>query len=154
MSFDAVLRSLRGVDARGVVGALERRNPLPPGRYWIDVFEQHSAAFAAWLGRQAGKVRVESTERFAANAGGPAREFVLFQVLEGVPWEGPGLPTIADAGVRSSADTVERPPPAQGPIDALTEDVRQAADATRTVVLVAAGAGGLYLLFKLLGGRR
>lgn len=154
MSFDAVLRSLSGVNNRAIVGALERRNPLPPGRYWIDVFEPHSAAFSAWLSRQGGKVRVESTERFPANAGGPAREFVLFQVVQAVPWEGPGLPTIADAGVRTSADTVERPPPAQGPIDALTDEVRSAADTTRTVVAVAAGAGGLYLLFKLLGGRR
>lgn len=89
------------------VGKLQRQNPLPPGRYWIDVFEKDAAAFRAWLERSPG-VRVQTTQHFDES---PARDWYLFDVTAPTSWEGPGLPTIATADVKSSEDTVQRPPP-------------------------------------------
>jgi len=67
---------------------LERRNPLPVGYYWQDVFEDQSQAFGEWLRKNRGAVVVRETE-------GENPAWVKFEVREPVPWEGPGLPTVA-----------------------------------------------------------
>lgn len=100
------------------VGALERRNPLPPGRYWIDLFEKDSPAWLAWRARN--NVKIEVTEHFSSD---PVRDFIIFRVDAPVPWEGPGFPTIAPASVQSSSDTLDRPPPEKDPLDKLTDFV-------------------------------
>jgi len=107
--------------ALSATGALERRNPLPPGRYWVDVFQSKATAFNAWLARQKDSVRVETTESYPGDLDRAyeSRDWVLFRVLAPVPWEGPGLPTVADAGVRTSDDTVQKPPPEKNPLDDL-----------------------------------
>lgn len=104
--------------------ALERRDPLPPGRYWLDLFPplvpgrpDGRKHFAEWVKEHTGAVLIESTESFAST---PPREFVIFRTSRSVPWgrhmgDVLGFPTIAPSSgagaVRSSSDTVQRPPP-------------------------------------------
>lgn len=68
---------------------LERRNPLPVGYYWQDIFEDQSSEFGEWLRRNRGSVVIRETE-------GHDPAWVKFEVREPVKWEGPGLPTVAD----------------------------------------------------------
>jgi hypothetical protein len=129
-----------GVGSVGV-GALERRNPLPPGRYWIDLFEKDSAAWLAWRARNG--VKIEVTEHFNSS---PPRDFIIFRTDTPVPWEGPGYPTIAGATVKASEDTGQRPPPTKDPIDAITDIVTSP---TAKVVGTALGivAGGALIIY-------
>lgn len=100
--------------------ALERRNPLPPGRYWIDLFpspvdgkpdgREH---FAEWSDRHNDAVHVETTQSFDSD---PPRTFVIFKTFKDLPWGQEmgtvvGFPTIAGKEVQASEDTVQRPPP-------------------------------------------
>lgn len=85
--------------------AIERRNPLPPARYWVNVPPESTADFDQWLATNAPSLHVDSTS--ALNGGW---NFVLFTVLAPVAWQGPGLPDIADASVQSYADTITSPP--------------------------------------------
>lgn len=99
---------------------IERRRPLPVGRYWIDVFESSRTMWETWL-RVAGgaNVRVEHTEDFPANDGGPARQFVIFATTAETMWPDAEMgfaPNVAGPEVQSSSDTVQRPDPPK-PID-------------------------------------
>lgn len=94
---------------------LERRNPLPKGRYWVDMFGDNRELFNEWLTANRGLVHRISVESFPADDGGPARDWSLFEVTGGptgefLPeWVGIGFPTIADSSVMSSSDTVTAP---------------------------------------------
>jgi hypothetical protein len=101
------------------VGAIERRNPLPPGRYWVDVFASKEAAFQNWLKAHKAEVQVISSETFEPIDDYEGRVWRLFKTTAPVPWEGPGLPTIAGADVNSSADTAQRPPPEKDLLDTI-----------------------------------
>lgn len=101
------------------IGAMERGVPIPntegavipPGRYWLDVFNQ--APFVDWL-HEKPEVQVETTEdkgdghvfyifsipSSATNYGKPGVWFPTVQL---------GFPTIASAGVQTSDDTVQKP---------------------------------------------
>ena len=89
--------------------AQERRNPLPVGKYWVDVFEPDWAMFTDWLDRNRGIVRVLVNETHSDET--PKRVWYLFEVNGGpggefLPvWDGPGFPTIAGTGISSSQDT-------------------------------------------------
>lgn len=89
--------------------ALERRNPLPVGRYWVDVFEPEWQRFDSWLKLNAHFVKVHADELHDDED--PERRWILFEVLTPmlVGWLGPGLPTIADKSIQSSDDTVQKP---------------------------------------------
>lgn len=91
------------------VGKLERRQPLPPGRYWVDVFGDKRAQFSFWLETSPG-VMILATESFPAN-GGPERDWYLFKTTMPVAWDALnfGYPTIADETITSSDDTVQKP---------------------------------------------
>jgi len=101
---------------------LERRSPLPKGRYWADMFVQPDfdqvAAMNEWLTANRGVVRLESSQSFDSD---PPRTWYLFEVTGGpggtfLPeWVGIGFPTIATADVHSSDDTVQKPDPEGGP---------------------------------------
>lgn len=82
---------------------VERSNPLPLGVYWQNIPQPKQAEFGAWLREHREHLRVLSTE-----GGDPS--WVLFRVLEPVPWEGPGFPTLGRDGM-NQADTVSRPDP-------------------------------------------
>jgi hypothetical protein len=138
-------------DPRGFLiatGGVERRNPLPPGRYWVDVFQSKSAAFNAWLARNKTAVKVESTESFPGDLDNAyeSRDWVLFRVLSPAPWEGPGLPTVADASVKTSDDTVQKPPPEKGPL----ENLPKLPSAAGMGAVAAAAGLGLFALVMYL----
>jgi hypothetical protein len=147
------------LDGRRVIslglGAIERRNPLPVGKYWVDVFEKDQAAFRAWLTANRGSVQAQTTESFPANEGGPARDWYLFSVTAPVTWNGPGFPTIAGPGVQTSADTAERPQPEKDPTDKLSDYLKKLADdaekAKNTILWVGAIAvvvvGGVLIAY-------
>lgn len=111
--------------------SLERRNPLPPGRYWLDAFPPHLEELQAWVAANRGAVRVAATEHYDAKpastfgwtAALPERQWTLFDVT--TPVEFPnlslGYPEIVsqtaqnsksgtpiDTGVKTSDDTVDR----------------------------------------------
>ena len=125
--------------------ALQRENPLPVGRYWIDVFDDGARFELAdrWFRDNAGAVKVDETETFEANAGGPARVFRIFRVVNPMTVRWPatelGFPTVAGADVKGSGDTVQRPPPEKSPLDELDPTA-----AAKT--LVKAGAFAVVLL--------
>lgn len=110
---------------------LERRNPVPPGRYWLDVFSPNIADITAWKNANRDRVRVVSSESFDPVPSGtqtdtrftPARLWLLFDVLSPVQFDQLkfGFPTVVkqsadaspggtpvDTGVRTSEDTVDR----------------------------------------------
>ena len=95
--------------------ALERRNPLPPGRYWIDVFGDNRPRFTTWARQQKASVKVRVTESDVNSE--PPREWHLFDVSAPVPWDAQtfGFPTVAEPEVQTSQDTVQRPPPEPEP---------------------------------------
>lgn len=108
------------------IGAVERRNPLPPGRYWIDVFGADIEPFDMWLkGNGAiGFVDVLSTEFFDGQPAvppfldaRPARNWILFRVNAHTPFNQIefGFPTIAGNDINTSSDTAQRPDPEEGP---------------------------------------
>ena len=135
--------------------ALERRNPVPAGRYWVDVFDQVSThpatkgqntqtAFRDWLRRNSATVKSESTQSFDTT---PARDFYIFRVSAPTKWEGPGFPEIATPAVQSSADTVQRPDPEKDPLDQLGDALGGAGSAASALLFaVAAGVGVLVLV--------
>ncbi len=98
-------------------GAVQRGNPLPVGAYWVDTFDLPSGdqreTFAAWLTKNRGTVALVAEEHYPGTLDGkPARAWFLFKVTAspGPFWEGPGFPTIAEPGVSTSDDTVEKAP--------------------------------------------
>jgi hypothetical protein len=84
-------------------------NPLPAGRYWLDVFEQPEGQTADFLEfAQGGLVSVESSEEFAADGTTPKRTFFIFRVkAPGAVFDAQrfGFPNIAPEGIKNSADT-------------------------------------------------
>lgn len=99
-------------------GELQKADPLPPGRYWIDVFEDKLAVFQAWFLTTPGVV-MENQEKFEPEGTYPARTWYLFEVKKPAPWglaTKLGWPTIATADVRTSDDTVQKPDPSTIPV--------------------------------------
>jgi hypothetical protein len=130
------------------VGALERRNPLPPGRYWVDVPDPKAAAFEAWRSRNGASIIVEATER---REGDVPVTWTLFRTTAPVPWEGPGIPTIATADVKSAEDTAQRPAPEPDPLTKIPNP----ADFVPSSRTIALAVGGVALVVGLvfLAGR-
>lgn len=120
---------------------LERSNPLPPARYWVNVPPESTADFDQWLQANAANLHVDST---SALDGG--WNWVLFTATAPVPWNGPGLPDIADASVRTYADTITSPPvtdPASSLVSTLETDARY----------LAIGAFALLALYVFVSAR-
>jgi hypothetical protein len=90
--------------------ALEKRDPLPVGRYWIDVTNEHETLFETWTLHD-GVYVLKSTpleDSIATEAG----TWYLFETKVPTPWGmAPtlGWPTIADASVQSKPDTADAP---------------------------------------------
>lgn len=111
--------------------AVERRNPLPVGRYWIDIIDEPGAKssriffFDSWLIRNSTAVKVLKKEElgttlWSLDYSGIRRNWYLFEVLSPVDWprdKGFGFPSIVKSpqapnapAVTSSTDTAQRPP--------------------------------------------
>jgi hypothetical protein len=113
--------------------ALERRNPLPVGLYWQDVFDKDHDAFEDWLKRNHATVTSIRNEHFDAQSeaemgvptgGLPGRDWYLFQVTAPTKWEGPGFPTKTTDANLTSEDTVQRPDPPKPPEDVIEKVVK------------------------------
>lgn len=95
---------------------VETRNPLPAGRYWIDVSKSPKSlgTFLGFLDAHKGFVHVEATED------DPEFSWYLFSTTKDLIWpEGIGYPTVAGADIKSRADTVQRADPEKDVIDQL-----------------------------------
>lgn len=119
--------------------AMQRANPLPIGRYWVDVPAAHVLEFQGWLADHANKVTVIKHETHLELS------WYLFEVTSPVEWKGPGFPTI-DEGAQSQADTGERPPPPPS----ISEQVEQAGDTLKAGLTIGGLALGGLILYKLL----
>lgn len=95
--------------------AVERRNPLPPNQfYWVDVGPEDAIAFGTWLNQYKDQVRVR-----ARRSGADGWEWVSFETVAPlVWWNGPGFPTIGEAG--QTEDDVKQVPraPSSGDVAA------------------------------------
>lgn len=129
---------------------LERRNPLPQGVYWQDVFEAKWPALDKWLSANRATVRVRTVQRFEANAGGPARQFLVFEVSAPTPWPATelGFPTIAESGSITSEDTVQRPPPEPDFIDTIKNPLGSVSSGLFWAGAAALGVLGLVALSR------
>jgi hypothetical protein len=140
---------------------IERRNPLPAGRYWIDIFESGFTAFQSWLSNNKSSVRVETTEDYPAAGDAPARQFYIFAVSAPTAWpsdRGLGLPSIATSNVTSSSDTATRPDPPPDVVDQIAATASGIGEDLKKTVLVVVGAG-LFIaiavgLSRTIGKRR
>lgn len=130
------------------LGAVERQNPLPAGRYWVDVFQNDSDTFGAWLSSNKATVRVRTTEHFDSD---PARDWYLFEVSVPTPWHGPGFPTIAGPNVTTSSDTAQRPDPPPFATEQIEQILAGEKRALTTAVWVGVGliavVGGALIVY-------
>ena len=134
--------------------ALERRNPLPSGLYWLDVFGDNRAKFEAWRKLNASLVRVVASESFDSE---PPRDWVKLEVLSPAPWDAKtfGFPTIIKPGepVNSSGDTVQRPPPEKDPLDSLG-DALSGESFSKLAGFVIAGVALVFAVNAVVSGPR
>jgi hypothetical protein len=140
---------------------LERKNPLPIGRYWVDVPDADLSKFQQWIAERPSQVHVGSTKRIETDNSGwqmwwpdaeQAVTWYLFTVLSPVPWFGPGYPTIADANIQTADDTVQKPPPQPSMIDQLLGASGQLTAGAKWATWGAIALGGGFVLMKLLTG--
>jgi len=75
--------------------SIERRNPLPKGVYWVDVFGEDVRPFIEWT--KQGAVRVRKTREYSD----PSGYWFLFETTEPTAWKGPGFPTVAEHGAKT-----------------------------------------------------
>lgn len=133
---------------------IERRRPLPAGRYWIDIFESGRSVWELWSGvmQKLDRLKILSTESFDAVDGAEPRQFVIFETSgETVGWpEKLGSPTIAGANVQSSADTVQRPDPTPALSDQVAAAASSFAETTKKAVGIGVGVAVVLLGIVLL----
>ncbi len=127
---------------------LERRNPLPPGRYWYDAIGSRREIFQEWdetNARDAVKV-IQTTDHPDES---PPRTWFLFDVTEptGWPQTALGFPTQGE-GIDSEEDTVQRPDLPKEPADILDDVVTEAKQGLPAVGTILLLALGLYFLGK------
>lgn len=134
--------------------SLERRRPLPVGRYWADIFPQNRAAWSAWisLNQNSGKASLVTTEHTPALSGAPEHDFVIFETTSELVWPDDVMgfsPNVAGPNVTSSDDTINKPDPSADPLDSIGR-------MTQGIYAAGAVAAGLILLvgvFTLAKGR-
>lgn len=129
-----------------------RENPLPPGRYFIDVFGKENVDdFGAWVTEMAGAVKLETSQE-DRDAEPPAL-FAIFTVPEGrspfMPFEKFGFPTTAPASVKSKEDTESKDPD-----DEEDGDFSKAVKVLTFVGVALAATVGIVLLSSWLEGRK
>jgi hypothetical protein len=131
--------------------AVEKSDPLPPGRYWIVVFKRDEQAWNQWI-EQFSPERVKVRASAGLDPGGLLDNllgtgstpgyWVQFDVLEPVPWIGIGYPTIVEQG---------KPSPTS-PTDVITAPEPETTDelAGKALWIGAGVVVGLFLLNKLI----
>lgn len=144
--------------------AVERRDPVPPGRYWAFIEKKNDARWSQWTAENKGKVKVVLTEsQLAVDRDMPAifvtrpdldiimdrvGDYVVFDVKSPVPWVGIGFPTIVtkSGDPPHASETVQAPEP--GASDEMANELWAQ---VRNVLFLGAG---VYLLGSWLSSRR
>ena len=89
--------------------AVERRNPLPAGHYWLDLDAETAKSFDAWALEHGASVEVTETDPDSG------RVFYVFKTSAEAPWDAKvmGFPEIVREGetVTGSGDVIQRPAP-------------------------------------------
>ena len=143
---------------------LERRNPLPPGRYWMNLLGERSPEFTAGVKglneSHPGLVKVLTTSHHEADESGnsePAYDWVLFVVGgNGAVWDHDkiGTPNIAGPEITQESDTVQRPAPEKEVLDQIGDALPKPGDVTRTLTNLATAAVALFLLIQILKSKK
>jgi len=134
---------------------IQRADPIPPGRYWLNFKNSgmdggaQSAAWVAWVRTNPETVRVESTQEGDADG----FSFVVFTVLSPTSrWPTQplknflGFPSVAGSKVSGPDDVIQSPappPPADAPGGVIDQ-------VTGALKVIGYGAIAAYLLGKLL----
>lgn len=99
-------------------GKLERRNPLPAGRYWIDIFTSGQLAWQFWVMYAYPHLHIEKTEHYEGDfsLGYESRDWILFTTDAPLTWDLElskkiGWPNTAPKSIQTSDDTVNKPDP-------------------------------------------
>ncbi len=140
-------------------GVMERRDPLPAGRYWVYIDDSETDKWAAWQSAHKDTVSTIVTEpQQAIYRWVPAifqtrwdldiithteGYWILFDVKAPTAWVGLGYPTtVIDSTVKSSTDiaTAPKPGPDWDPLEGIVADVRM-------LLLI---GGGLYIASQAL----
>ena len=135
---------------------IERRRPLPVGRYWADIFPKNRPAFDAWLKVNTERASVVSSQFFPLVDGAPEHDWVLFATSAETLWPDDVLgfaPNVASEGTNSSDDTVQKPPPEPS----ITDQASAALSRMTGAIYLAAGgiaACGVLVLLLALNKRR
>lgn len=85
---------------------VKQTNPLPLGRYWLQVEKPQFEEWFEWLSDMGKSVKVTQTEEF------PDHLFTLFEVKSNAaffPAERFGFPNKADSNVKNESDVVQAP---------------------------------------------
>lgn len=116
------------VDPAPNQGVMEKRDPVPAGRYWVYIDQSEVARWQAWVSASGGNVKVVATEeqrvvskwlpivfvtRFDLSIiQSVVGYWILFDVLAPTKWVGFGYPTtVIDPKVKSSTDIATAPAP-------------------------------------------
>lgn len=77
--------------------ALERQNPLPVGRYWVDILQKHVPDFNDFLRTMNRGIMVEQTKEHLTASGGGVTSYLFRNSNPLVPWDSTkfGFPNIA-----------------------------------------------------------
>lgn len=118
--------------------ALVRTQPLPAGRYWIDVRGAQLDAWMAWIAANPGTVTVEHAQPVEVQPfDGPAIgiTFFIFSTSRPLQFDQKtfGFPSSAGPDVHNAADTAQRPPVPtikSEILDPLLDKVQEAAGST------------------------
>jgi hypothetical protein len=101
-----------------------------------------------------GAIHGEVSEHFDAAGGAPEHDFVIFTTNTELIWPDTEIgfaPNVAPPNIKSSADTVQRPPPEPGAIDQISDiadDFTKKVNAAVTTVLVLLVAGAAVAIFR------
>lgn len=129
---------------------VERRNPLPAGRYWIDISKE-PVPLGTWQGFLSafhGFVHVDTTEEDDAFA------FSIFTTSKALVWpDGIGYPTIAGPNIKSRDDTVQAPDPEPDLTDQIPT-VKQLVSGVGDTVKIVAVVVGIIIAVKVLSSGR
>lgn len=87
--------------------AIERGDPIPAGRYWLDIPKARVKNYTTWRKANLPHVKTTSTQESSKMT------FIIFEVSSPVPrWPadwGLGFPNTAGDSVKQASDVIQRP---------------------------------------------
>lgn len=146
---------------------IERRRPLPEGRYWIDITAEDRPKWDTWVeGMKAiPSVTIEKVQHIEATdsqwnpfgegtaPAAPERDFAIFRLsAPNIAWEAAGLksPNIAGTDVQGAEDVSQAPPPEPS----ATEQISTAIGGLGTAAKVGIGVGAAAAVIAVVAAFR